>query len=250
MNDNKSKFLSLASYFDLDLASSVADAVGTYAFGIPGLNIPVDLINAIKNKKIKIERKILLEEISAGHVEKLDDESKVKLIPMGYHFVLASRLGAAKNNLRILARLMNDQISKMDVDPIKFKDICDAILGLNKFDLLLLSLFMKRYDKWDKHTRNFDHRNKREIFYISVALMHEIEEEFVLKRKLGLQKYKISLSNLLRKGWIYIIDPPEMALNESRISVSYAPSSLLGYISSIDIDDLIDNLNNKTGMTG
>src|SRR5215204_5948549 len=110
----------------LGVAADIASVAS--AGGIP-TNAVLELIKALKNKRIEAAQRVLMDLIREGRAD-LDDAEHEQLVPIAYHFFRAAEAGERIRTLRIYARVLAGQIEGRCVDCSDFAFLTSAVSGL------------------------------------------------------------------------------------------------------------------------
>lgn len=124
-----------------DLKTAGANILATILGIDPKLAIGPALGGALRklvDHRQQVALDILLEEIAAGQINPADVPPESLAAPV-YRYIRAAREGAARLNLRLLARLIAGQASKQDLIADEFLYYADIIASLRREEIVLIA---------------------------------------------------------------------------------------------------------------
>jgi len=108
-------------------------------FGIP-TNTASQIYTDILNKRAHEALEILLAEIRQGNFENIDQDEAVSIIA---RYQRAAIEGAAKRNLRMMAKVIRGMAEKQDLTAPSFMKYANILASLTKDEILVLGIMSK-----------------------------------------------------------------------------------------------------------
>jgi len=133
----------------IDIAGDVVtDALSL--FGIPAATLK-RAVRAFVDRRIQNASDVLLEEMRQGHVDTLRVASEDDAIAIIHRYLLAARDGAAKRNLRLLAKVMVGlaQRDRLHVD--EFAKHADLCARLSRDQIFVMGRLVPYFRGLDRH---------------------------------------------------------------------------------------------------
>lgn len=124
------------------LGPHIAAAVGDIAsyLGVPGANLVGKAMEALHDQRMERAREVLLEDIRSGLVHIGDDARVVdELAPIMHRYFRAAADGAARNNLRLLARIIAGHLCEDALSASEFLAWSDVLAGLRPPEIRVLA---------------------------------------------------------------------------------------------------------------
>lgn len=99
-------------------------------------------LQAIINKKAEEARDILFEEIKSGNFDNID---KDEFVFINYRYLRAAIEGTARLNLRLLAKVIKNQVINSCLKADEFLYYADLISSLRREEIILLGTYYKNW---------------------------------------------------------------------------------------------------------
>ncbi|EFG2885704.1 hypothetical protein BO068_004895 [Escherichia coli] len=130
-----------------DLAAITASLVGdVLTCFLPGGGTISRSIEIFQNRKIEAARKMLFDEVAAGNIQLLRKPEYEALIPNVFAYFDAARSGEYEHNMKILARLLVEQVVSEEPDSMVVKRSARRLEGMGIADLGFLTTLASIYD--------------------------------------------------------------------------------------------------------
>lgn len=123
------------------LGSIVADIMG--AFMIPGGSTVSTAIQHVFKKRLDTAREILLEEIQNGSKDMRDAAELEEIAAIIYRYGRAAQEGAARANLRLLAKVISRQVNASNLNANDFLYYADILSSLKAQEIQLLGIMVR-----------------------------------------------------------------------------------------------------------
>jgi quinol monooxygenase YgiN len=135
-------------------ASAFADIVSAY--GVPASNLAggalASALNGLMNMRAEAARKILLDEIQSGMRSPRDPGEVDEFVAILYRYMRAAQEGAARLNLRLMAKVVKHQFVEDNLRASEFLRYADIISSLTREEVVVLATY---------HREETEFKNKR-----------------------------------------------------------------------------------------
>jgi hypothetical protein len=139
---------------------------------LPGSGIFVDVLQEFKRKKIAEAQQILLDDLK-DTIRELSDIEKDEFVPIAYLFFKAADEGLAKRNVKLLSKLIRDEINSETISYDHYASAAHVAKLLTIEEIAALSTFLKRIPR-PQTAENGDN-----IYDISREHYQDIEKTFI-----------------------------------------------------------------------
>ena len=166
------------------MAAGVSDVLG--CFGVPS-GAATQLYNDILDKRAQEGVEVLLSEVRQGHFDGIDQNDAVSIVA---RFQRDAMEGVARNNLRLMARVINGMAEKQELKAPNFLRYAGILSGLSKEEVLVLGMMAQERDV----------NRKRDFSYLKLKLVGDTPQEKMEKQ--FSDKLEYIQQALLRTGLI------------------------------------------------
>ena len=179
-------------------ATRLVEAVAgdVLALVLPGSGTFVQVLREYKKHKLDAAHEILIEEVRKGD-RRLDDAEADEFVPIAYRYFKAAQDGAANRNIRLLAKLIGQDIAKHDLRSDRFLSQEESISNLSLEELICLSVLIEDCRHSIKQTGRVPQLKPDQFSSIKNKAIAEYPDHF--------QDESAVLSNfalLAGKGWV------------------------------------------------
>jgi hypothetical protein len=133
-----------------EIGSVVGAAIDLFGIAtdvsIPGSNTASAIIDTLLRKRLEIARDIFLEEIKAGNAVKIKAATRDHEIGVMYRFSRAAQEGAARENLKLLAKFIVGFGERGKLFADDFYNFSAAISTLTRDELILIAALYRNRD--------------------------------------------------------------------------------------------------------
>ncbi len=131
----------------------IGGALFKSAAGAPGSLAAAQALKRVFERRTGAAREILLEEIAEkGEMEGLSDEKADDLIAMLWRYHRAANEGAARLNMRLLARIIGGQIEQKALTADEFLYYADTLASLRREEVILIATLKKHQNLVESET--------------------------------------------------------------------------------------------------
>ena len=218
-------------------ASRLVDAIvgDIAALLVPGSGSIVQLLREYKKTKLHEAHEILLQEIKSGN-RVLDSDEEKQFVPIAYRYFKAAEEGSTRRKLKLLAKIIRDEIKDSALDFDKFSKLEAGFDGLTTDELICLAELART-------TREFVHVLRKPLL-LSNEDFDQIKERLRAShpnRFMSDYKMLASFALLSGKGWAI---PLIMSVYGESTPPFYTPTNMV-----VEVMDLIEELDITEGIT-
>lgn len=186
--------------------AGIADVLS--CFGIP-TGTAMEIYNDILDKRSKDAMEILLSEFRQGNFENIDENEIISIIA---RFQRDAMEGVAKNNLRLMAQVINGMAEKKNLKAPSFLRFANIVASLTEDEIHVLSIMCEEACK----LQNTLDGMKSQPLLINNPGKTKLEKE--------IQNYEIIQQSLLRTGLLKM----NVITESNNITQSNPPNNIAG----------------------
>ncbi len=125
----------------------VADVLA--CFGVPGSSASGTIVARYLRKKQEEGRDILLEEVRAGGVEVTTAANQDDLVGVIFRYMRAVQEGAARVNLRLLAKVIAGEYRRGSLVADEFLQHADALASMSRDELIVVAALYRAWVEYE-----------------------------------------------------------------------------------------------------
>lgn len=172
------------------LAALAGDALG--AFGVPGGAVATRALESVLRKRAERARDILLDELRHGERTLASDEVE-EVVAVLYRYTRAAHEGAARLNLRLMAKVVAGQAEAGAVRADTFLAYADILAGLRREEIVVLGCLVRHWTSCGAAAGGEEGRRASEA-------QKRAREELVPRRLADNEEFEAALAAALRTG--------------------------------------------------
>jgi len=177
------------------VANAIADILG--AFQIPGAStlgmLSGAAIEELLAKRVENARKIIIEELAHARRPLEDVHERDEIVAIVYRYLDAARQGAARLNLRLLAKVASGQVEREEIRADVFLRHAEMLSSLAREEVIFLATLHRHFAQ--AHARD------------NIAVYREVEEAIVAAVGCERGEVKAIAAALQRTGMLMPIHP-------------------------------------------